>query len=837
MKKFILILIMFVANYGFTQIRSNGSTSSTISGQSPFLDASASPFTSSANSGKGIAFPRTDLTAFTFNPANGNAFGYPTGFDGFIVYNTTTGNTPATGSGIGNQAVTPGFYYFENTSSTGTTATGEWLPLGGGSSSATAATVIDADSDTHIQVEEGADEDIIRFDTAGTERAVIDAEGNVGIGTADPTNSLHIDGANGSGINLSDNANAGNNLYLKMYHGGASGKGMGFVWNDVTNSTGGLIIQSLSNTGGFVSNLHNFTRNGNVGIGTTDPDYTLSVDGTAQVTGALHDSDGDAGTAGQVLSTTATGTDWIDASSSSSLAAGTQGGNTLYWDGSNWVETEFLNHDLEFVAGGGNTLEGPPVSEHVLSSVPQEFGLSHSADGNYLYSTTQTGSSPNRYGIQVIDISNPALPVLGSLTNLPDHNSSNEENFTISRIKDNHIYFISESRIVVYDISTPNAPSLVQDFYRNGISGNIYTARINGDYLYTGVFGSLNGIEIFDISNPGSLSRVNSTNTGGSSSLYALAISGDILYVGNSTNDMKVYNISTPSAPVLLKTYSREFRYWRSLEVIAERYLYAAVNDELIIFDVIDPSNPVELTSLEQGVGAVPTPFRPLPDDMYIFRNSLVIGDQTSNQVHYIDVSDPAAPSYQYTYTAPIGGTSVFNNVTNIISTGTSSYFYAIFGGSSGMNTIAHDFNDANISRSVGIGTTSPDQTLSVNGNASKVGGGSWATFSDQRVKKNVRSYEKGLDEILKIQPVVFKYNEKSGYSDTTKNHVGVIAQDIERILPSTVTLFDDSNGPSGLSDKRQFESSEILWTLVNAVKELQAQNEKLKARIKKLEN
>jgi len=43
----------------------------------------------------------------------------------------------------------------------------------------------DADNDTKIQVEEGADEDKIRFDTAGTERMQINASGSVGIGTTD----------------------------------------------------------------------------------------------------------------------------------------------------------------------------------------------------------------------------------------------------------------------------------------------------------------------------------------------------------------------------------------------------------------------------------------------------------------------------------------------------------------------------------------------------------------------------------------------------------------------------------------------------------------------------
>ena len=52
----------------------------------------------------------------------------------------------------------------------------------------------DGDSDTKIQVEETADEDKIRFDTAGTERMIIDASGNVGIGTSSPTQKLQVNG-------------------------------------------------------------------------------------------------------------------------------------------------------------------------------------------------------------------------------------------------------------------------------------------------------------------------------------------------------------------------------------------------------------------------------------------------------------------------------------------------------------------------------------------------------------------------------------------------------------------------------------------------------------------
>jgi len=54
------------------------------------------------------------------------------------------------------------------------------------------ATFQDADGDTKIQLEESADEDKIRFDTGGTERAIIDSTG-VGIGTSTPSQILNVE--------------------------------------------------------------------------------------------------------------------------------------------------------------------------------------------------------------------------------------------------------------------------------------------------------------------------------------------------------------------------------------------------------------------------------------------------------------------------------------------------------------------------------------------------------------------------------------------------------------------------------------------------------------------
>lgn len=116
-----------------------------------------------------------------------------------------------------------------------------------------------------------------------------------------------------------------------------------------------------------------------------------------------------------------------------------------------------------------------------------------------------------------------------------------------------------------------------------------------------------------------------------------------------------------------------------------------------------------------------------------------------------------------------------------------------------------------------------------------KLGGGFWATFSDRRVKKDIRPYTRGLNEIKQINPVWYKYNELSGYKDTENDYVGIIAQEMEHVLTNTVSEFDDSNN-SGISDKKQFNGSEVMWTLVNAVKELTQKIETLEARIKELE-
>ncbi len=120
-----------------------------------------------------------------------------------------------------------------------------------------------------------------------------------------------------------------------------------------------------------------------------------------------------------------------------------------------------------------------------------------------------------------------------------------------------------------------------------------------------------------------------------------------------------------------------------------------------------------------------------------------------------------------------------------------------------------------------------PNRLLSVNGGASKPGGGSWDTYSDRRLKQNISPYSDGLSTLLKINPVWYHYNAASGF-DVSKQYVGVIAQELQKISPYMVEESVKNKAADG-SGYLSVDNSAMTYMLINAVKEQQQQIEVLK--------
>jgi hypothetical protein len=128
----------------------------------------------------------------------------------------------------------------------------------------------------------------------------------------------------------------------------------------------------------------------------------------------------------------------------------------------------------------------------------------------------------------------------------------------------------------------------------------------------------------------------------------------------------------------------------------------------------------------------------------------------------------------------------------------------------------------------VGKGTS----TAFVNGG----GGGSyngantttWATTSDQRLKKNIVDNNIGLDAITSIRVRNFEYRIAEEVTELPQNQaiqktgvqLGVIAQELQAVLPDCVKL--ESTGVL------RVDADNLTWYLINAVKELSARVKQL---------
>ncbi|MCX6224719.1 MAG: tail fiber domain-containing protein, partial [Bacteroidia bacterium] len=134
----------------------------------------------------------------------------------------------------------------------------------------------------------------------------------------------------------------------------------------------------------------------------------------------------------------------------------------------------------------------------------------------------------------------------------------------------------------------------------------------------------------------------------------------------------------------------------------------------------------------------------------------------------------------------------------------------------------------------IGINTTEPTQSLDVNGNARfrSIGSGAYAgavnrtsdgtlttSTSDGRLKENVQSLENSLDKVMLLRGVSFTWKTNPEYG----KRIGFIAQEFEKVIPDLV-FTNEADGYKGIN------YAEVSAVLVEAIKELKAENDRLKS-------
>ena len=140
-------------------------------------------------------------------------------------------------------------------------------------------------------------------------------------------------------------------------------------------------------------------------------------------------------------------------------------------------------------------------------------------------------------------------------------------------------------------------------------------------------------------------------------------------------------------------------------------------------------------------------------------------------------------------------------------------------------NSSQRGFLYADNGSNIGLLNSGGSWSLKCDNSGNVTATGNVTAYSDLRIKENIRTVDNALDKVQSMRGVYFDRK------DTGKASVGVIAQEIEQILPEVVETQDtrtDEN-KDGLSDLKTVSYGNIVGVLIEAIKELRAEVAELK--------
>ena len=138
-----------------------------------------------------------------------------------------------------------------------------------------------------------------------------------------------------------------------------------------------------------------------------------------------------------------------------------------------------------------------------------------------------------------------------------------------------------------------------------------------------------------------------------------------------------------------------------------------------------------------------------------------------------------------------------------------------------GTTTASMNYGTVYVSGALGVGTATPSTVGLIRATNDVI-----AYFSsDERLKENVFTISGSLDKLIQIRGVEFDWIPMEGIHENIGHDIGVIAQEIEKVLPDVVTTRD--NGYLAVKYEK------IVALLIESNKELLKRVEALEEKIK----
>ena len=193
-------------------------------------------------------------------------------------------------------------------------------------------------------------------------------------------------------------------------------------------------------------------------------------------------------------------------------------------------------------------------------------------------------------------------------------------------VSGNRAYLAVGPRLFVLDISYPSSPA---ELGRSDLlQADIYDLAVSGNYAYLNM-GSL-GMVVMDVSSPSHPTYVTTYSAG--EYIYHLTVSGNYAYLACDNTGTLIIDISDPAHPAHRGTFHRNDNAWDV--AVSGHYLYVSTWTGLDIADISSPSSPTY-------VGSCPTEKYGMA--ISVTGNHVCMSDY-SNKLNVIDVSNPSSP-------------------------------------------------------------------------------------------------------------------------------------------------------------------------------------------------
>ena len=116
-------------------------------------------------------------------------------------------------------------------------------------------------------------------------------------------------------------------------------------------------------------------------------------------------------------------------------------------------------------------------------------------------------------------------------------------------------------------------------------------------------------------------------------------------------------------------------------------------------------------------------------------------------------------------------------------------------------------------------GSTITAMTLDMSGAGAATFNNDVTAFSDKRLKTDISNIENGIEKVMQMQGVHYKRND----IQDAKPQIGVLAQDMEAIVPEVVLTADDE------MQTKSVDYGKLTAVLIEAIKDLKAEIDELK--------